>query len=440
MSLRTRHYLTLFALFAGFGAANATFFYFIVRSELAWGVSEESKSRALCLAAYVGRNLSPADPAFEPSLGAAFRRMNDVAGGLRIFWFEATETEWKGVPLHSVDNIPPPPIPDGLLLSSLRNGEATAQFVARDNEDSDLCYGYAPVFDKDGKMRAILAISSLDTFLRTEARNFVMSCLGYCVLAALMGLAVAELLTQIAKRGIAKVQRDAEVLARGDYSAEWEQSRITEINDLNNTLRTIAQVLQEGIRQTWRRFFQAELLPRQEEIAMDCREFCDNASLALQGAPALAIKRLNGGKPGDFWGLEQKNGLWRIVAGNIDLADKEPEALGQVVRANAARDYLLGCPMESDELWTRASKVFPYATAAICAGAKGQKLPFATCLQGKPSQGSRGVLGTVDESALATAREYLAQFPDLPVVTLADKLATILPSDTQGLILIFDFE
>ncbi len=446
MTLRLRYYLMLLSLFAGFALANAALFFFIVRSEVSWSISEQSKGRAICLASFIGRELRPEDPAFKNTFPAAMARMSEVAHGLNIHWFEETAKGWESVPLFETKGIMPPPTPSAQQDEILRTGEACSLFVAQPESKTDTGIGYASVLNSKGELRAIIGVSYADSVLRNETNTTLRQCLMYCLLVTCLGLLVAEFLTRIAKQSILGLEKGAEAMTRGDYSYGWQSNRITEINDLTNTFKTISQILHEDIRQAWRRFFQAELLPRREEIAMDCQSHFDNASLLSHFGPQVVARRINGGSPDDFLGLRADKHNWRLVVGRLEPQADASDTLHQIVRANAARDFLLGCAGADsiDAVRAKVHRVFPCIQLELAKGSPESKqitrssLTGVNTCDGETSEDRRGVMGTLSEASLSFARDYVRQNSGQPIAMIADKLAIILASSGKGILVVYD--
>jgi HAMP domain-containing protein len=432
-------------LFGGFGLANSLFYYTIMRSEMEWSSSEQARGRALLLAAFMGRDRLPSSPDFDTFLLPALRRLSaSTEGGLNVQWFEQDKNGTKATPLLNSAELPPPAMLGPEQWAQLRKEDADSLFVIVPERDADLNFGYARVLDKTGAVRAVVAISSRDGIVLAESKAVLFQCLWYVLAVSLIGLCVAEILTRSALRAIVQLEKDANALARGDYNHEWRNSRISEFNDLSNTLQTIAQILQEGIRQTRRRFFQAELLPRKEEIAMDCQEFCDSNMVPSPSEPRVALRRVNGGCLEDFWGFRSDEKGWRLVVGRLEPSSAELDMLGRIVRANSSRDFLLGCAFadKPEEVWGRMRRVFPCIQGELVLLPQGSDAVSHLVYPPLPDEGKasdkRGVLGTLDEESLRFAREYARRFPDQPVEAVAEKLSMLLASGGSGLLVVYD--
>ncbi len=441
MTLRLRYHLLFVSLYAALALGNAVLYRSIERAETTWGLAEESKGYAICLAVFLGRErtLSPETLA---RLQPAFQRLAR-AGNLGLRYFEITDSGCSGRSLLDQTEVPEPPPPPAELIAELRHSPAAARHVATPAADHDLALGYAAIRSPAGELRAIIGVAARDSVLRTRLQEVGRMSALFCALAVLCGLASAEILTRFTRRGIARLEADAAALVGGEYAGAWEQVRVAELNDLGNTLRSIGEILQDGIRQTRRRFVQAELLPRQEDTAADCQELCDAAPPPAGIAPHVVVRRINRGFPEDFWGLRATDSCWCLAAGRIAPPATPSDLLERIVRANSARDLLLGeclaAPPPVDP-WSRLSAVFPCEKGAVVSGGVAgpqRHHTFPTPAQ-PTAPATRDALGTLAPESLQLARDYLRQFPDQPLGAAAEKLATILSIRDRGLLVIYE--
>ena len=448
---RARHYFPILLLFAGLGLANSALYYVIARSELQWGIEEAMKGRAICLAGFY--QPPGTDEREAARLRSALARISQEAGGLDVVRYEETAAGWAPVFLADQPNIPTPGMPGSAVQEQLQTAFTVAQLISRPEEASDIMVAYAGRPDAGGRIKVVFAVAAEEKLLR-EGTHRILAQSGWFLLASLAsGLLMAELLARISRRALAKLEAEAASLEVEDRRLSWEPSRITEVNDLTNTLKTIASILRENVKQTWRRFFQAELLPRQEEIAADCQAFCDTLSLAPDAPLQVMVRRVNRGSPDDFWGVRVMGSEWRIVAGRLAPPEAALSPLERIVRANAARDYFLGACLEArgEDPWGRLGKVFPlvvgehvvftwaeggraeihrHAADGIGAGAASRTITVA----------GRGALGTLQEPSLDQARIHLQTFPLQPLAAAIAMLEASLQTRDNGILVLFHFE
>jgi hypothetical protein len=440
MTLRLRYHSLFLSLFAGLALANVALFHFIARSEVAWGLAAQAKGYAICLSVFLGREPALSAETFE-RLRPALQRLSRT-GNLGLRCFEFTGSEVRSIPLlPESPESPMPPPPSAELLATLRESNAAAALAAVPAADFDLSCGYATILAADGRLRAVVGIAMRDTAMRSCVAAVWRSGALFIGLSLFIGLVAAETLTRSARRGIARLQADASALVRGDYARSWEPIRVAELNDLGHTLQSIAEILRAGIRQTRRRFVQAELLPRQEDTSADCQELCDAAPLPTGAGPQVVVRRINHGFPEDFWGLRSSAEGWCLAAGRLLPPATETELLAQIVRSNAARDYVLGSALipPPADLWAQLALIFPCARGElVCGTTTGRLLHSAFPATAGPVPTARGVVGTLEAASMALACEYLRQFPDQPLAAVADKLATILSVRDRGLLVLYE--
>ncbi len=440
MTLRLRYHALFLSLFAGLALANAVLYRFIARAETEWGLAEQSRGSAICLAEFLaseGDLDAPTRARLQPSLLRLGR-----TGELGLSLFSAQGGSWQHESLLEQTEHPSPPPPSAAVLATLQAGQAAASFTYRIGAAADLACGYAPIRSADGTIRAFVAVAAHDTSFRSRMAAVHRAGALYLGLALLVGCIAAETLTRATRQGIARLERDAATLAAGDYAGNWMPMRVAEINDLGNTLRSIGDILQEGGRQTRRRFVQAELLPRREDTVADCRELCDAAPPPSGIAPHVVVRRIEQGMPEDFWGLRAAADSWVLVAGRLGPPADGTDPLDRLVRAAAARDLLLGIclhPTPDRGPWARFAAVFPCEQGQCLSSRTGEPQHLQTvATAATPVSARRGALGTLAPESLEIARDYLRQFPDQPLGDVGEKLAAILASRDRGLLILYE--
>lgn len=441
MTLRLRYHLLFVSLFAALALGNVALFRSIERAETAWGLAEQSKGYAICLAVFLGREKALTPEVLE-RLQPALLRLS-TTGALGLQYFPLNDSDRSAVPLLVRSDLPAPPPPGADVLAELARLPAASRFLATPAADHDLNYGYAAIRSTGGELRAVVGVAARDTVMRTRMLEVWHTSAVFCALALVTGLAAAESLTRFTRRSIARLESDATALAHGEYSSSWEPIRVAELNDLGNTLQSIADILQEGIRQTRRRFVQAELLPRQEDTAADCQDLCDAAPPPTGAGPHVIVRRINRGFPEDFWGVRTGASGWCVAAGRLAAPPQETDLLERVVRANSARDFVLGSCLSAappPDPWLQLSVVLPCERGEHMGGLASSALHhgvFPASSAATPAA-IRDVVGTLEADSLRIARDYLRQFPDQPLAAAADKLSTILSVRDRGLLVLYE--
>lgn len=440
MTLRLRYHALFLSLFAGLALANAVLYHFIARAETEWGLAEQSRGYAICLAEFLASD-SDLSPTTRARLQPALLRLGQT-GELGLSLFSAHGDNWRHEALLDQPERPAPPPPSAPILATLQAGQPGATITPLTGADADLACGYAPIRSADGKVRAFVGVAAHDTSLRRRMAAVHRAGALYLGLALLIGCVAAEILTRATRHGIARLERDAATLAAGDYAGTWAPMRVAEINDLGHTLRSIGDILQEGGRQTRRRFVQAELLPRREDTVADCRELCDAAPPPSGIAPHVVVRRIDQGSADDFWGLRASPDSWCLVAGRLDPPPSGTDPLDRLIRAAAARDLLLGTSLHASsdqEPWSRFAAVFPCAQGQCLSGhAAGPQHLHTFATGASPATSRRGALGTLAPDSLALAHDYLRQFPDQPLGEAGEKLAAILAGRDRGLLILYE--
>lgn len=441
MTLRLRYHLLFVSLFAALALGNVALYRSIEHTETAWGLAEQSKGYAICLSVFLGREKALTPEVLE-QLQPALLRLS-TTGSIGLQYFELGDANTPAQPLIDRPGCPLPPPPAADLLAELEHAPAASRFRSTPTADHDLNYGYAAIRSPGGQLRAVVGVAARDTVMRTRMLEVWRTSALFCALALGTGLAAAESLTRFTRRSIARLETDASALANSEYAGTWEPIRVSELNDLGNTLQSIADILREGIRQTRRRFVQAELLPRQEDTAADCQDLCDAAPPPSGPGPRVIVRRINRGHPEDFWGVRTSSTGWGVAAGRLTPPAVEMDPLERVVRANTARDFILGACLAEDQLpdpWMQLSVIFPCERGEHVVGtASSPRLHGQFPASPHPTApATRDVVGTLEAASLRIARDYLRQFPDQPLAAAADKLATILSVRDRGLLVLYE--
>lgn len=443
MTLRLRYHLALLPLFLGLALGSVGLFYVIQRDEISWGLAEESRSRALFLATFLSHHADRESFDSEPGRQRTFARLAETTHGVNLQWFVLEKSGWRARPLFESAGLDAPAAPTPSIVDQLRLGHAVARHLRRPDAASDLSIGYAAVEDERGVIRAVVGVATADTVTRAELRRVRETGLRFIALVMLAGLIIAEALTRRARADIERLSLGARALARGDYAHLWLGSVIRELDDLSSTLGSISRILRDGVNRTRRRFLRAEQMPGEEEIATAYRQRCLTDATPAPGADVpCAVRHVGHTSCEDFWGLRRTDTGWHLAVGRLQLAEEQIPMLQRIVRAQAARDYLLGLLGDRSpaEAWQELDAVFKAANGesasavhrVVVTAAHGSARVPATTQASAPN-----LVGSLAPATMDFAREYLRQFPQRPIDALADELAALLADRDNGTIIVY---
>jgi hypothetical protein len=440
MTIRLRYHLALLPLFLGITVVNISWYWLLEARELAWGVIEQAQARAITLAA-----LWPVQGASPAAKARTLERFSQQAGGLSVSWFSPRAGGWTAQVLCQDPELRAVPTPDSGVMAELATRPALARGITFPEFHFDQVTAYAGVRDGAGRLRAIVGIVEKDAIVRTEVDWLVTTSCFFAAAVMLTGFVVTEGLARRAQREIAAVTAGAEALSRGEYDATWPESAVRELDDLANTLRSIGRILADGVQRTRRRFLQAQQLPGEEEIAATYRRrSAPPPEPAADAGIDHATCQVGRACPDDFWGWRREGALWAAAVGRLQPGAEEMPALERLVRASAARSFMLGQLVTRDpaRVWAEFDAVFP----SLCGESTVIPVPEGPARQQThgvdrsvlaPLTSGVGVLGTLEADAMLTARAYVARFPDRPLTALARDLPALFGERHSGLLLLF---
>lgn len=445
MSLRARYYLAILPLFLGLGLINSLLVYYTERNELEWGLRERAQGIAASIAGF-WEQLAP-QPADSPA--AELERYSQRLGAISVAWFEPGEGQWTHRTLFDSEGVPPPAPPFGAVASDLRGGRLAWELRTQEQGEGDLNFAYAPLRGADGSLRAVIGIAEVDHSLRSELVALEWRLGGLLLALLLAGIGATELISRIARRELAALTAAARDAAHGRYLSHWPAGRIRELNDLGGTLLTMTSLLADEKHQTRRRFFQAEPLPGDEDLANAYRAQLDQPLPPTLGQVQCAYRRIGQPVHEDFCGWREGSAGWYLCVGRCRGADADPGPLARLVRADAAREFLLGVATARPHgpSWPEALRVHPCDSLQLILVPASGQAPTGWTLdpaRGRPQPWSPGdrreVLSTLAPEAHHIAQAYANQFPDRPVDQIAEELASLLGTRHQGVLVICDLQ
>lgn len=435
MSIRLRYYLAILPLFLGVALLNGLLVYTLDRQEIRWGLQQRAEGSAAVLAGFWPSIRQETTERQRAKLRAFSRRL----GGLAISAFDA---EGEAHVLLAQDDLYVTP-PDAAAQSTLATGDLAWRWQERADQPSDLNIGYARIDAGDGDL-VLIAVAEADKTLREATAALVQRLTTLSVIMLLAGVLVAEWLTRFARRELGALGRAASQLAGGQPLQQWPTGRIRELNDLGGTLLTMASLLTDGSHQTRRRFFEAELLPGDADLAAALRSSVLPDALPGELAERCAWQFLGAPLPGEFFGHRRVGAGWWLVTG-VQRGDAALRTeLQQSLAALATRDYLLEMLATGydEAALGRVLELFPCSVLQLLwlpdrGPAEGWSLdPLTQALQGFKPQRRFAMIGTVPREAIRLARTYEGQFPQRALQQAMDEVGGLLEGNHRGILVI----
>lgn len=435
MNIRLRYYLAILPLFLGVALLNGLLVYTLDRQEIRWGLQQRAEGSAAVLAGFWPSLMQEPAERQRAKLRAFSRRL----GGLAITGFDSAGAPRELLHQEGMD-LPPP---DAALAAALADRGLAWHWHGRKGEASDLNIGYARISDPAGQV-ALIAIGEADKTLREATAALTQRLTTLSLIMLLAGILVAEWLTRFARRELGALGRAAQQLAGGQPLQQWPIGRIRELNDLGGTLLTMASLLLDGSHQTRRRFFEAELLPGDADLAAALRSSVLPDALPEGLADRCAWQRLGAQLPGEFFGQRRVDDGWWLVVG-VQRSDPSLRTeLQQSLAALATRDYLLEqLKAGYDEAAVgKALALFPCGVLQLLwlpdqGQARGWSLdPLTQTLTAFAPQRRFAMIGSVPREAIRLARTYEDQFSQRAPQQAMDEIGGLLEGSHRGILVI----
>lgn len=434
MSIRLRYYLAILPLFLGVALINGLLVYTLDRQEIRWGLQQRAESSAAVLAGFWPTVFEESAERQRAKLRAFARRL----GGVAITGF--TERGEASL-LLELEGVAPARL-DPQRAARLAEQPLDWDWQSRPEADSDLNIGFARVPDGSGGDYRILAVSEPDQTLR-EATAALVGRLGLLSLVMLLaGVLVAEWLTRFARRELGALGEAARQLAGGQYLQHWPVGRIRELNDLGGTLLTMASLLADGSHQTRRRFFEAELLPGDADLAAALRRSVLPEQLPEGLAARCTWRGLGPSLPEEFFGQRRVAEGWWVVVGVQRAEAQLRSELQRSLAALACRDALLerlaagSAAAALGELLAQ----FPCSVLQLLwlpdsGPARGWNLdPLSQQLVEFTPRRRFVMIGTVSREAIRLARAYEGQFPRRALEQAMEEIGGLLSGSQRGIL------
>lgn len=434
MSIRLRYYLAILPLFLGVALLNGLLVYTLDRQEIRWGLQQRAEGSAAVLAGFWPSLQQESVERQRAKLRAFSRRL----GGLAISAFDA-----QGNPrvLLAQDDLYVTP-PDQPALAALAAGGLGWRWQERGDQASDLNIGYARIDDGNGAV--LVAVAEADKTLREATAALTQRLITLSIIMLLAGVLVAEWLTRFARRELGALGRAASQLAGGQPLQQWPTGRIRELNDLGGTLLTMASLLTDGSHQTRRRFFEAELLPGDADLAAALRSSVLPDALPEALAERCAWQFLGAPLAGEFFGQRRAAHGWWLVTGLQRADSSQRSELQHSLAALATRDYVLeSLATGYDQAAVHAVlELFPCSVLQLLwlpdsGAAQGWNLdPLSQQLQAFQPRRRFAMIGTVPREAIRLARSYEGQFPQRALKQAMDEVGSLLEGSHRGILII----
>ena len=439
MSIRLRYYLAILPLFLGVALINGLLVFMLDRQEIRWGLEQRAQGSAVVLAGFWPTLEGETAERQRDKLKAFSRRL----GGVAVDWLEPSGSGWTSTPLLAREGMALP-LPDAASELALHSGRAAWQFVERSDAESDLNIGYAALSGADGELHAVVSVGEADTSLREATAALMRRMALLTGLLLLGGVVVAEWLTRFARRELGALNAAARQLAEGHYLQHWPMGRIRELNDLGGTLLTMTSLLADGSHQTRRRFFEAELLPGDADLAACLRQTTLPRELPEALSQRCAWRCIGEPLADEFFGFQRTPDGWIVLAGLCRPDTRPASELQRSLRATAARDYFLSLAEARADAagWQRALSLFPclslqWARLPDDGIAEGWALdPLESRLSAWQPKRRFALLGTLPRDALRLARAYEGQFPRRALPQAMDEITGLLAGNFRGILVI----
>lgn len=444
MNLRGRYYLAILPLFAGLAVLNGALVYVLERNEIRWTLEQRATATAVGIAGFWPLLL---DRDGEEKR-AHFEALSERLGGLHIRWYRLRDGAYYAETLYASEALAPPPVPDAEVVAALDEAPAVWRLEPDAADEYDLNISYASVRQADGTDLGIVAVVEADRSGRA-AMGALWERLGKLFAGLLLaGILAAELITRIARRELWSLNRTATEIVEGRALSPAPPARIKEIGDLSGTLQTMTSLLADGNQQTRRRFFQAEVLPGDRELAIGYLRRREREMPCKLGSVPLVCRHVGAPLPEDVIGWrESDNGIY-LIAGRMQLPEEPLSELRRLVRADTALNFLLGVAVArpNGPSWPEALRGFPFDVLHVVFIPATGRRPTGWTLdprRGLPQSWDptrpREMLETMPAPMLTLGQTYLDQVPERGLTLVADELAALLSTRHQGLLVVCEF-
>lgn len=341
MKIRTRTLLGIVPLFAGLGLVIGSLVFYLERRETAWGLTEEGRSLAVTLAAFLQEEDLPALArlaAEKPDGGEGSGPLGKVLRwrrAVRMMVFQRPEgTVLLDLGARDRGAVEPWTAAD---LRALERGEVTARRVERDNQGGRVLVTLAPIRDRSGRMTAVVCVQTDANALVAQAGHGLRQAGSGLGIGLLLGLACALLISHVLEE---RVQILAASMARATHEPDAamvvQHGIISEINDLGNTFSTMISVMHGVIGKTRRHLLDLEMYRTESNLAEAFEENYWTPKAQVRGEMTFIVRRVEGGRRGAFIDLIETDTHLYGVAGR----SAEPGELAAVRKASATQEFL----------------------------------------------------------------------------------------------------
>ena len=324
--------------------------------------------------------------------------------------------------------------------------ETAVRWQAQDGQlAADRVLGYATLLSDDRGPLRVLATVQSDRQLQQATRALIERLAWLAAGLMLVGVVVAELLTRYSKRELHGLNKAAAGLADGQYLSDWPMGRIRELNDLGSTWLTMTSLLSDGSHQTRRRFFEAELLPGDAQLASCLRQASEPDWLVASLSTRCAWRRIGRPLAEDFLASRDCVDGQVLVLGRCRPPAPGADEFERGLHAETLRAHFLGLAASqagSDD-WRAALELFPCESLELLRFASDTPriehwslhAPSGE-LREKAVTDTRFLLGTLPREGLAIAGAYQRQFAERSPEQLIAELGGLLSAHFHGLLLL----
>ncbi len=441
MKIRTQNMLAIMPLFLGLAVLIGALMYIVQYRELIWGLDEETTSIAVATARHLDAEQVRAleDESTAPSfLDAAravldwdkARRMAVLSPQMQVL-FDSAEDPAQARPIA----LPP------AQRARLDNEPYVSTSVEQDARGRYVM-AFSPVRDDDGVAAIVMVETDADVLTAHEQR-IRRNVQGLIVVAALIGVGIALLISRIISRRIDRLTRMASAIGEGHYEQADETGGIQEIQDLSRTFNTMSSVLSEVVSRTRRAVVEAEQFRTDDDLA---RAFVDTFMPAehrqVQGVELSAVN-MSSRSSGHFFGIWEKQQHVMAVVGEIDAEPGLRAPLNASAAASLLREYWKTRDMEAAcTAWGNLFNIRSAHALTWDADSDGithcrwdsDRATFVT--QNSTWTDAPVVLHTIPEQESHRIRLYVSTYAHLTPKELTQEIRLTLNKDQQGAIIV----
>ncbi|MDG2238817.1 MAG: hypothetical protein P8L30_01210 [Longimicrobiales bacterium] len=442
MTIRIQNLLVIPPIFLILGLAVGLLADTAVQEEIIWGLEEEAVAMAVTVAEMTG--LTTLDRVVAGDAEATERLRSQLQGVARHGLAQSIVLYSRGqgravLALHrdSTATDMEQPLWDRQLSGI--SGQTVLGAVGDWGPYSESLAAAAPIQalggEADGGGVALVVVgASRLTSLTAELRSRLMTMV---LLLTSIGAAAALFLSRQVGRQVRELARVGAQVAAGRYESNVQVSGVTEVQDLSNTLGTMASILSDVFSRGRRALLIGDPFHLNRQTAAAYRDSREVQRPQPEGIQ-VEVSHIGEAPPGCFYGwgeVGDQVALWvgEMAGGRaLDLA---------VEAATANRMIDRGLSYESpDEVSRSVSRLFDFNSLQFAIYSReATDEPQCLVLQGSGSlvqKGEYSVIHSFQSEHMDTLAGSLSLFRDLPLDQASREIPYALPDDLAGVLLL----